>query len=202
VRPPPTALARRVLYVFDGARDIDLVRRELEPEGIQFVAKRTESEGAFRLAVNDAAPDVVIAELSDERFDVTRAVGVLRDVRPIAPLILLIDATDDRAIIELARAGVEDLVRRTNLQRLVTAIESAVATRRKLKTLSPRQLEVLRFVSEGRSTRDIAAHFGLSVKTVECHRSAVMKRLGFHDIASLVRYAVRVALVPNSARAE
>jgi DNA-binding NarL/FixJ family response regulator len=50
-------------------------------------------------------------------------------------------------------------------------------------------------LAEGHATREIARRLKLSVKTVETHRAEVMKRLGIHDLARLVRYAVRVGLV-------
>jgi len=61
--------------------------------------------------------------------------------------------------------------------------------------LTPRQREILVLIGEGCSTRDIAQRLGLSVKTVETHRAQLMDRLDIHDLAGLVRYAVRVGLV-------
>jgi DNA-binding NarL/FixJ family response regulator len=58
-----------------------------------------------------------------------------------------------------------------------------------------RQREVLRLVAEGNSTKQVAARLGLSAKTVEGHRGAIMKRLGIRDLAGLVRFAVRAGLV-------
>jgi DNA-binding CsgD family transcriptional regulator len=56
---------------------------------------------------------------------------------------------------------------------------------------------VLRLVSEGRTTKEIAEQLSVSVKTVETHRGAMTKRLGIREIAYQVRYAVRVGLVPQ-----
>lgn len=64
-----------------------------------------------------------------------------------------------------------------------------------LNALTPRQREVLRLVAEGHSTKQVAARLGLSAKTVEAHRGAIMRRLGIHDLAGLVRFAVRAGLV-------
>jgi len=61
--------------------------------------------------------------------------------------------------------------------------------------LTPRQREILILIGEGCSTREIAQRLGLSVKTVETHRAQLMDRLDIHDLAGLVRYAVRVGLV-------
>jgi DNA-binding NarL/FixJ family response regulator len=64
-----------------------------------------------------------------------------------------------------------------------------------LEVLTLRQREVLRLVAEGNSSKQIAARLGLSAKTVEAHRSAIMERLGIRDLAGLVRFAVRAGLV-------
>ena len=64
-----------------------------------------------------------------------------------------------------------------------------------LDGLTPRQREILQLVAEGRSTKDVAALLDLSIKTVETHRSQIMARLDIHDVAGLVRYAIRTGLV-------
>jgi DNA-binding NarL/FixJ family response regulator len=66
-----------------------------------------------------------------------------------------------------------------------------------LDSLTLRQREVLRLVAEGNSTKQIAARLGLSAKTVEAHRGAIMDRLGIRDLAGLVRFAVRAGLVEH-----
>lgn len=61
--------------------------------------------------------------------------------------------------------------------------------------LTPRQREVLQLVAEGKSTKEVAQLLNLSVKTVEAHRGQIMERLAIHDLAGLVRYAIRTGLV-------
>ncbi len=61
--------------------------------------------------------------------------------------------------------------------------------------LTPRQREILQLIAEGKSTKEIAAILSVSVKTIETHRTQLMNRLDIHDIAGLVRYAVRTGLV-------
>lgn len=70
-----------------------------------------------------------------------------------------------------------------------------VTKRDLLATLSPRQREVLRLIAEGRTTKQIAQLLEISVKTVETHRAQLMERLGIHDVAGLVRYAIIVGLI-------
>jgi len=63
--------------------------------------------------------------------------------------------------------------------------------------LTSRQREILQLVAEGKSTKDVAQMLGLSIKTVETHRSQIMDRLAIRDLAGLVRYAVRTGLVSS-----
>ncbi len=62
--------------------------------------------------------------------------------------------------------------------------------------LTPRQREVLQLIAEGHSTKEVARRLELSVKTVETHRSQLMKQLDIHEVTGLVRYAMRLGLVP------
>lgn len=64
-----------------------------------------------------------------------------------------------------------------------------------LAQLTPRQREILQLITEGKTTKQIAAALAVSVKTVETHRAQLMERLGIHDVAGLVRYAIRHGLV-------
>jgi DNA-binding CsgD family transcriptional regulator len=61
--------------------------------------------------------------------------------------------------------------------------------------LSSRERQVLQLVGEGKSTKEAAAALGISVKTAECHRSRLMRKLDVHETASLVRHAIRRGLV-------
>ncbi|GAC1410829.1 MAG: hypothetical protein NVSMB53_05530 [Gemmatimonadaceae bacterium] len=97
------------------------------------------------------------------------------------------------------RAGAQDLLLKSNLSHLSHAIAVATFVRRPLEKLTRRQIDVLRLVAEGHRTRAIASHLKLSVKTVESHRGAVMKRLGIHDVVSLVRFAVHIGLISAAA---
>lgn len=65
------------------------------------------------------------------------------------------------------------------------------------KQLSPRQQEILKLIAEGQTTKEIAGQLGIKVKTVDTHRTSLMKELDLHDIAGLVRYAIRVGLVSS-----
>lgn len=61
--------------------------------------------------------------------------------------------------------------------------------------LTTRQREILQLVAESHSTKEIARHLDLSVKTVDTHRCRLMNQLDIHDVAGLVRYAMRTGLI-------
>lgn len=65
------------------------------------------------------------------------------------------------------------------------------------RTLSPRQRDVLKLLAEGQSTKEIAFTLGVSAKTVETHRALLMKKLDIHDVAGLVKYAIRAGLTKS-----
>ena len=67
-----------------------------------------------------------------------------------------------------------------------------------LSELSNRELEIYRLVGQGVSTKEIARQLCLSVKTVETHRAQLMERLDIHNIAGLVRYAIRSGIIRDS----
>lgn len=68
---------------------------------------------------------------------------------------------------------------------------------RENKALTSRQREVLQLVAEGHSTKEIARRLDLSVKTVDTHRSQLMKQLDIHEVAGLVRYAMRMGYISS-----
>jgi len=65
------------------------------------------------------------------------------------------------------------------------------------RRLTPRQREILQLIAEGMTSRQIAEELKIHIKTVESHRMHLMKRLGIHDVAGLVRYAIRHKVVLN-----
>jgi len=64
-----------------------------------------------------------------------------------------------------------------------------------IESLTPRQREILQLIAEGRTTKEIASILNVSPKTAETHRTQLMERLNIHDIAGLVRYALRAGVV-------
>ena len=57
--------------------------------------------------------------------------------------------------------------------------------------LTPRELEIVQLLAEGKTSKEVSALLGISVKTTETHRSNIMRKLNFHSVSQLVMYAVR-----------
>ena len=186
----------RVLLVQDSQTDAQLMERELSSAGMNVVTERVDTKEDFVRALHAFAPDVVLSDPTLPQFSAIDALQIVRAVRPATAMIVVSSALEDRSLVACMRAGADDIVCLSKLSGMAERISEALALRRPLERLTTRQLEVLRLVAEGLTTPQIAQRLTLSVKTIETHRSEVMKRLGVHDVVSLVRYAVRVGLVP------
>lgn len=193
--PTPTRKPLRILVIEDSEADAELINSELQRSGMMTMTGRVDSVEAFTAALHTFAPDVVLSDHPLAQFEPC-ALDIMRSVCPATPFIIVADALTGAQSVAAIRNGVEDLVLKPSLSRLPASISDALAIRRPLHTLTERQIEVLGLVAEGHRTRSIADRLGLSIKTVESHRGAIMKRLRVHDVVSLVRYAIRVGLVP------
>jgi DNA-binding NarL/FixJ family response regulator len=76
------------------------------------------------------------------------------------------------------------------------SIEQPLATHSAL--LTSREVEVLQLVAEGSANKQIAAYLSISIKTLEKHRTSLMKKLNIHDTAGLTRYAISEGVIENS----
>jgi DNA-binding NarL/FixJ family response regulator len=188
----------RVLLLEDNEADADLITGQLENAGLRPIVERVDSRDAFARALRDFKPEIVLSDHSPGQLSAPGALEMVRALRPATGLIIVSCTIDERTAVACLRGGAEDIVLKSNLGRLRQSIEAARLVRRPLERLSPRQLQVLRLVAEGHTSREIAKRLRLSIKTIETHRGEVMKRLGIHDVVGLVRYAVRVGIVGAS----
>jgi DNA-binding NarL/FixJ family response regulator len=190
-----TSRPLRVLLLEDCPEDAALTTLELRRAGLQVVTERVASEDAFARAVQEFVPDVILADQVLPQFTAVVALGMLRAMRSAAPVIVVAGALEAASVVAAFKAGAEDVMLKGDLSGLGAAVAAAVAVRQPLQGLSPRQREVLRLMADGRTTRAIGQELGISVKTVEAHRSELMRRLGIRHVAGLTRYAMRVGLV-------
>ncbi|HMH25785.1 MAG TPA: response regulator transcription factor [Gemmatimonadaceae bacterium] len=194
--PNPKNKAVRILLLDDSRADADLIARELERSEIEVILERVDSEESFTAAVDTFAPDVVLSDHALVQFNSRAALETLRAISPATAFIIMTGAQLGSITSASIRAGADDVVVKTHLGGLAASISHALDMRRPLGSLSTRQVEVLKLVAEGYRTRDIANRLGLRVKTVESHRYALMKRLHVDSVVGLVRFAIRVGLIP------
>ncbi len=186
--------AVRVLYLDN--RDEVTTPPEFGADDVTLLQEQAGSSDSFAAALLRTEPDVIVVPANNE-VAALNYVRISQELCPAAPLILVVDSMDESGAVSALRAGAENLIMRENFDRLKDVIEKALEVRKPLTLLSRRQLEVLRLVASGNTTRVIADTLGLSIKTIESHRTALMKRLGVHDVTALVRFAVRVGFAPG-----
>ena len=186
----------RVLLLEDDPRDAELIVhavREVAPHtSVRLVDSRTE----FLRTLDEFVPDVILSDHAVADFNVLEAFRLAQSHAPGSPFILVSGLFEERAS-ECLHAGAADFVPKSELARLGPAMATALALRAPLRSLSRRQRQVLQLLATGCSTREIASDLRLSIKTVETHRAQLMSRLDIHDLAGLVRYAVRVGIVSS-----
>ena len=180
------------------------------------------SDGAQLLEQFSALqPDIVLLDLSMKHTGGLDALQQLKRTYPKSRVLILSMHTDPALIMQALESGAHGyLLKDTTATELEHALEAlrnnerylspAIAhtvitqalTRQKNQpesadshNLTARQLEILRLIVRGKSTREIANGLGLSVKTVETHRSQIMKRLQIFDVAGLVLFAVREQII-------
>ncbi len=162
-------------------------------------------------------PDIILLDISMKRVSGLEALQVLNRRSPDCKVLILSMHTGPEVVLEALQKGAHgyllkdaaafelrmalEAVRRGD-RYLSSAIVQPVIEQAVSKVnahsehgLTQRQLEILRLITRGESTRSIANGLGLSVKTVEAHRAQIMKRLQIHDVPSLVLYAVREGII-------
>ena len=191
------------------------LRSLLEREGIQVVGEAQDGHELLQLA-GKHSPDVAVIDIGMPLLNGLDAARELKRAAPKTKAILLTRHNEDEYLIEALRAGakgyllknqaVSDLVHAIHLvcrgqiylsPGMSTVVVGAYLSKAELPVdpITSREREVLQLVAEGKSTKDIASLLGISVKTADSHRSRLMRKLDIHEVASLVRYAVRKGLV-------
>lgn len=164
--------------------------------------------------------DVVLMDISMAGLNGLDAAKQLRDAHPQMKIIMLSMHESADIVMQALYAGASGyLIKRSAAAEIGKAIEvvshgevylDSHISRRTLENymehvkpgdlpqtiLTGRQREILQLMAEGQSTKEIAHQLQLSPKTVEAHRAQLMTRLNIRDVAGLVRYAIRVGIVP------
>jgi two-component system response regulator NreC len=209
------SMTTRVFLADDHALIRQGLKALLEKQGFQIVSEASDGQETIR-SVEKTQPDVAIIDISMPILNGVDAARELKKSSPKVKVILLTQHDEDQYVTESLRAGVRGYVLKSQAaEDLVHAIQEVsrgsvylspsisrvVVDAYLSKTyvpadpLSGRERQVLQLVGEGKSTKEIAVHLGISVKTAESHRARLMKKLDVHETASLVRYAIRRGLI-------
>ena len=191
------------------------VRALVERAGYQVVAEATNGVEAVQFA-GQLKPDLIVLDLIMPLMNGIEAAQQIRQAGCEAPVILLTMRTEEHHVATALRAGIRGYVLKTQAaEDLLHAAREVLreqvylspgvsrpiidgylsGAKAATQPLSSREMQVLKLVAEGHTSKDIAVVLGLSVKTAESYRAHVMEKLDIHDTAGLVRYAIRHGFV-------
>ena len=117
----------RVLVVEDRAEDAELAIRELRRAELNCETRRVDAADAFRRALADFKPDIILADYTVPGFGGMAALDILKTEAPTLPLIVVTGSLDEETAAECIKAGAADYVLKTNLIRLGPAVSGALA---------------------------------------------------------------------------
>jgi two-component system response regulator NreC len=189
------------------------LRALLERANFEVVAEAGDGQEAVRLA-EALKPDIAVLDLVMPALNGLDA-GRQIIQRGVSAVILLTMHTGEHHVAAALRAGIrgyllksqaaEDLVhgiREVSRGRIFLSpevsrivVDGYLSGTTLTDPLAPREREVLQLVAEGKTSKEIAAQLGLSVKTAESYRTHIMEKLDIHETAGLVRYAIRRGLI-------
>ncbi len=205
------------------AEDHTLVRAGIRAlleslEGVEVVAEAADGREALRLT-QAHAPDILLMDITMKEMNGLEAAARLAKEHSATRVIILSMHADQVYVRQALQAGAAGyLLKGSDLAELELALKAVTRgdtylspsvskdlvgdllngkapTANPLDALTPRQRETLQLIAEGKTTKEIANRLNLSIKTVETHRAQLMERLNIHDVAGLVKFAIRVGLV-------
>lgn len=172
--------------------------------------------------VSTSQPDVVLIDLTLPELNGLEVTRRLRKKHPTLPVVALSMHAHDESIFRFLQAGGQGYVlKQSSLDVLTEAIrtvikgevyldpalpngllEEYVVWREEVgnkssryDTLTNREREVLQLIAEGYTNREIAQRLSISIKTVDTHRTNLMRKLDIHDRVGLTKYAIRQGLI-------
>jgi two-component system, NarL family, response regulator NreC len=192
-------------------------RSLLEGSGFEVVAEAGNGQEAIQLA-EKLHPDVAVLDVNMPLLNGIDATKEIVRTCPRTKTILLTMHSEDHYVLNSLRAGVRGYLLKTRAaDDLIQAIDEVTrgalylspgvsetvvqaylnSAEIKEEPLSDRERQVLQLVAESKTSKEVATILGISVKTAESHRNHIMEKLDIHDVAGLVRYAIRRGLIQS-----
>jgi DNA-binding NarL/FixJ family response regulator len=207
------------------ADDHGLVRRGAREvlhsqTGWKVVGEAANGREAVQKAI-ELKPDVAVVDLGMPELDGVEAVRQIRDAVPETKVLVLTMHESDQMVRRALDAGALGYLLKSDLTDCLPKAVKAIAEGKRFLTpkvseivlegflqtgrqdgqgqtgarLTPREIEIVRLLVEGKPNKQIAAALQIAVRTVETHRAKIMFKLGFHSSNELVRYAIRSKIV-------
>jgi len=203
------------------ADDHEIVRRGLRSlieyhPGWEVCGEAATGLEAIKLAIS-LRPQIVIMDMGMPERNGLEATREIKRQLPKTEMLIFTGSENEGVVREVFRAGAKAYLLKGDVStQLIPALEalalghtyfsskvSEIVFAGYLKenegpddpTISPRERETLQLIAEGRSNKEAASQLGISLKTVETHRAAIMRKLKLGSTADLVRYAVRNGII-------
>jgi DNA-binding NarL/FixJ family response regulator len=207
----------RVLIADDHAVVREGIRHVLASDiGFEVVGEAANGAQAVTLA-QTLRPDVVVLDLSMPELSGLEAAAIIRESVPDATILVLSIHDHEEYVLQSVRAGAQGYLRKDSspaeLRGAIRALyeggsffsapvarslSAALSNERRIASLTARERDVLIEIARGATNKEIAARFRISVRTVESHREALMRKLGLRGVASLTRFAIDSGLLNNA----
>ena len=205
----------RVLLADDEKHVRLFIKTVLSTMGCQVVAEAADGKEAIIKAA-ETKPDIAVLDYSLPRINGMEATRQIRARLPKTEVLIFTMHDSEALIQELLKAGARGYLLKSDASRhLIAAIEALAVHRpfftakvseqlldtflaqpeREVSALTNRERGVVQLIAEGHTNKQIANILNISLKTVETHRSAIMRKLALSSSAGLVRYAIRNRLV-------
>ena len=209
---PASGSERRCVYIVDDQKaDRDAAAAVCAAADYQAVVFSSGDD--FLNAAGELAGGCVVLDVKMPGLDGLQVLGALSSLRPDMPVVMMSGESDIPIAVEAMKLGALDFVvkpcERVEFRRAVenafqAASDLEVQTARAreieetLSRISPRELEVLKLLLQGCRNKTVAFELGISERTVEEHRSRMMRRLGLSSFAELIRLAVQMGLANDA----
>ena len=210
----------RILLADDHAVVRDGVRRQIEGEATWEICGEADNGRQAVALAEQLKPDIAVLDLTMPELNGLEATRQIKRALPATEVLIFTGEENEQVIHEVFAVGARSYILKSDISRhLVAAIRAlgehkhyftnrisevvfaryltgdTGAGKDKTEGLTPREREIVQLLAEGKSNKEVGVILGISIKTVETHRSTTMRKLRLDSFADLVRYAIRNKII-------
>ena len=212
------------------ADDHELVRRGARAvlhsqPGLRVVGEAVNGRDAVEKAIK-LKPDVAVLDITMPDLDGVEVTRRILEEAPNTKVLVLTMHESDQMVKHALDAGARGYILKSDLTKCLAKAVKAVSEGKRFLTPkvseivldgflntssqhhggqagvrpTPREMEIISLLAQGKANKEVAAQLGITVRTVQTHRSKIMLKLGFHSLADLIHYAIRngIAVAPKN----